>query len=366
MLVLGLFVSIMITGMLSGCTNESKIVQSQNTSNLAQKKIGLVLSIGGKGDKSFNDSSIIGLEKAKQELGITYKAIEPKTLADCRKSLEFLAKENYDLVIGVGYLMQKDLYDVALKYPKVKFAIIDFEYDKIPSNVKCLRFEEHEGSFLAGALAAYISKTKTVGFIGGMDTSKVHRFEGGYIAGAKYVNPKIIVLSNYAGTDATAFNNPDKGKEIALDMISKNADVIYHASGGTGLGVFEACGDKGVKTIGVDINQNYAKPGTVVASVLKRVDIVIFDSIKAIVENSFETGSIEVFGLEEDGVSLTDLYNLTPEETSGLKVEEQEKIQRAKNSIPKEVKEKLKEIREKIISKEIKVPDWQSNGKPKG
>ena len=343
-------------------TDTSKTGDVTPKSNI---KVGIVLSTGGKGDKSFNDAAIEGLELAKKELGIAYKDIQPKNVADDEKSLEFLAKEGYNLVFAVGFMQQEALAKVAPKYPNVKFAIIDSEYgDKTPPNVIGLVFKEHEGSFLAGVLAASMTKTKIVGFVGGMDMALIHRFEGGFQAGVKYIIPDAKILSAYAGTDGSAFNNPDKGKEIALDMISKGADIIYHAAGGTGQGVFEACSTKGIKAIGVDSNQNWVKPGTVIASMLKRVDVAVGNTVKSVADGSYKGGITKVFGLPEDGVALTDLNVLTPEETIGESAEDQKKIKDLKDSIPDEVKTKIEDIKKKIISGEIKVPDWLVEGKP--
>jgi len=331
-------------------------------------KVGIVLSTGGKGDKSFNDSAIAGLEKAKKELGIEYKDIQPKDVADDEKSLEFLAKEGYDLVIAVGFMMGDALAKVAPKYPNTKFAIIDSSYDKPADNIKCLVFKEHEGSYLAGMLAASMSKTDVVGYVGGMDMPLIHRFEGGFTAGVKAVKPNATVLAAYAGTDGGAFNNPAKGKEIALDMISKKADIIYHASGGTGQGVFEAAESKGILAIGVDSNQNWVKPGTIIASMLKKVDIAVFNTVKDVKDNKFKGGKdgMGIFGLKENGVGLTDLTNLTVEESAkDVTADNQKKIKDLKATIPADVKTKIEEAKTKISNGEIKVPDWMIDGKPK-
>lgn len=361
-----MFVSVTL---LSGCTTQ-RGNQQEETGIPDRLKVGIVLSTGGRGDKSFNDAAIVGLEKAKKDIGIDYKDVQPKDVAEDERSLEFLAKGDYDLIFAVGFMMGDALAKVAPKYPEKKFAIIDYSYvdetgkSTTPANVKELVFKEHEGSFLAGALAGMMTKSDVVGFVGGMDMPLIHRFEGGFTAGAKYVNPDATVLVSYAGTDSTAFNNPDRGKEIALDMISKKADIIYHASGGTGQGVFEASEGKAL-AIGVDSNQNWVKPGTVVASMIKRVDVAVYDTIKSVVDGTFKGGTTQVFGLEQNGVGLTDLSELTPEETQDLSEENQEKIRKLKDSIPSDVKKKIDDLKNKIINGEIKVPDWMLEGKPK-
>lgn len=358
-----LLAAFLVTGC-GGGGEQKQATDVKSDETKATKKIGIVLSSGGRGDKSFNDAAIAGLERAKKELGIEYKDIQPKEVAEDEKSLEFLAKEKYDLVIGVGFMMGDALAKVAAKYPESKFAIIDFHYDKgTPKNVVELNFKEHEGSFLAGVLAAMTSKSNTVGFVGGMNMPLIHRFEGGFSQGVKAVKPDAKILVGYAGTDPAAFNNPTKGKEIALDQIAKGADVIYHASGGTGQGVFEAATAKNIYAIGVDSNQNYVKPGFVIASMLKRVDVAVFNTVNNVVQDKYQGGVSSVFGLKEDGVGLTDLNKLTVEETTGVPAEDQSKIQKAKDSISQEAKAKVEEYKNKIISGQLTVEDWIT-GKP--
>lgn len=328
-------------------------------------KIGIVLSEGGKGDKSFNDSAITGLERARKELGITYKDIEILDNSQNKISLEFLAKEKCDLVIGIGYLLRDYLKDTALKYPDVNFVLIDSAYDdETPSNVCSMIFKDNEGSYLAGVLAASMSKTKKVGFIGGMESPLINRFEGGYKAGVESI-PGVELYSSYVATDGSGFNNLDRGREITFDFISKGVDVVYHVAGTTGQGVFDAAAQKGIKAIGVDSNQNWMKPGVVMASMLKGVDIAVYQACESIVEKTFEGGITKVFGLADNGVSLTDLYSLTEEERQGITEKDQVKIQKIKDEIPDEVKERVKQAREDIISGKIEVPDWLVNGKPK-
>ena len=328
-------------------------------------KIGIVLAEGGKGDKSFNDSAVLGLERAKKELGITYKDIEILDNSQNRISLEFLAKDKCDLVIGVGYLIRDYLKETAIKYPNVNFVLIDSAYeDETPSNVCSMIFKDNEGSYLSGVLAAGTSKTKKVGFIGGMESPLIQRFEGGYTAGVASV-PGVQLYSSYVATDGSGFNNLDRGREIAFDFISKGVDVIYHVAGTTGQGVFDAAAQKGIKAIGVDSNQNWIKPGVVMASMLKRVDVAVYEACESVVDGTFVGGRTRVFGLADDGVGLTDLYNLTSEEKEGITQKDQDKIQQLKDSIPEEVKKNVEKAKEGIISGEIEVPDWLETGKPK-
>ncbi|AVX20693.1 basic membrane protein A [Carboxydocella sporoproducens DSM 16521] len=323
-------------------------------------KVGIVLSTGGKGDKSFNDAAIAGLERAKQELGIEYKYIEPKEMASDEEALRFLAENGYDLVIGVGFLMKTSLEKVATEFPDVKFALIDEVVDK--PNVASLTFKEHEGSFLAGVLAAMMSKTGNVGFVGGADFPLIHKFEEGYRQGVEYVNKNfgknVKVQSAYAGTTGEAFNDPVKGKALATTQFNNGADIIYHASGGTGQGVFEAAAEKGKFAIGVDSNQNWIKPGTILASMLKRVDVAVFQVVKDTLDGKFTAGN-KVFGVKEDGVGLTDLRNVEPVEKEGVKNDAAaiKKIEDMKKAIPDDVVKAVNDAKEKIAKGEITVKD---------
>ncbi|MBM7614051.1 BMP family lipoprotein [Alkaliphilus hydrothermalis] len=321
-------------------------------------QVGIVLSTGGKGDKSFNDAAIAGLEKAKEELGIEYKDIEPREMAQDEESLRFLAEQGMDLVIGVGFLMEEPLRTVAQEFPDTKFAIIDAVVDE--KNVASLTFKEHEGSFLAGALAALMTESNTVGFVGGMKIPLIEKFEAGYKHGVEYINEtegkNVNVVSAYAGTTGAAFNDPATGKELTLSHISQGADIVYHASGGTGQGVFEAASEKGKFAIGVDSNQNWMYPGTIIASMLKRVDVAVFDTVKAVKEDTYKAG-LTVFGIDNEGVGLTDLANVTELEKSGVENDEAKiaTMQELKDKITDEVKAKIKEIEDKINSGEIVV-----------
>jgi basic membrane protein A len=272
-------------------------------------KVGLVFDVGGRGDKSFNDSAVRGLERAKADLKAEYDVIEPSDAADRENALRQFASGDYDLVIGVGFMFTDDVNRVAAAFPAKHFACVDYAVDpgkKIPENVVALKFREQEGSFLAGALAALTSKTHTIGFIGGMDVPLIHKFAAGFKAGAAWANPKVKVLSAYAGVTPEAFKDPAKGKELALAQVGEGADIIYHASGSTGLGVFEAARDKHVLAIGVDSDQHDEAPGFILTSVVKGVDEAVFQTIKGGMQGQFKHGVLE-FGLKEKGVDY--VYN---------------------------------------------------------
>jgi basic membrane protein A len=280
----------------------------------ADFRVGMVFDVGGKGDKSFNDSAYEGLLRAARDLSIHVSEFEPGQDADREVGLRKLAARGYDVVIGVGFLFTDAIRSVAGDYPDVRFVLVDGEVAGVP-NVASLVFREQEGSFVVGALAALASETGVLGFVGGMDVSLIQKFEAGYRAGALHVRPGCKVLVGYAGVRPEAFADPVRGKEIALSQIGRGADVVFHASGVTGLGVIEAAREKGVYAIGVDANQNGVAPGTVLTSMIKRVDNAVYREIVAAHRGAFVGGLVE-FGLAEDGVGFAvDEHNrdlLTP------------------------------------------------------
>ncbi len=302
-------------------------------------RVGMVFDVGGKGDKSFNDSAYRGMLHAADELGIEYTEFEPGQDADRETGLRKLAQAGYDVIIGVGFLFSDAIRKVALDYPDVRFACVDYDVrpgEELPPNLAGLKFREEEGSFLVGVLAAMKSETGRIGFIGGMDIPLIHKFEAGYIAGAKYANPAVSVTVAYAGASPQAFADPVKGKELALLQYGRGVDVIYHASGSTGNGVIEAAKEVGKYAIGVDSNQNYMAPGHVLTSMVKRVDNAVYMTIKAAYEGTFQ-GGIREFGLAEDGVGYAiDQYN--------------------ENLITDEMIAAVEDAREQIIIGEIVVP----------
>ncbi|MDQ7841617.1 MAG: BMP family ABC transporter substrate-binding protein [bacterium] len=269
--------------------------------------IGMVYDVGGRGDLSFNDMAYAGLSRAQKEFGakVVTKDLEPAAGGENREELlRLLAGEKYDLIFGIGFLFTDSITRVAKAFPGVKFGIVDGFIDKEP-NVASLLFNEHEGSFLVGAAAALKSKTGKIGFVGGMKIPLIEKFESGYIAGAKFVKPNVVVFSDYAGTTGEAFRDPVKGKELATAQYDRGADIIYHASGGTGIGVFEAASAKKKMAIGVDADQSLTvKPdqrGRVLTSMMKRVDVAVYSTIKSLVGGSFKAG-VQSFGLKEGGV----------------------------------------------------------------
>ncbi len=266
-------------------------------------RVGLVFDVGGRGDKSFNDSAWEGLERARHELGVRTEVIEPSGAEDRESALRLFGASGFDLVIGVGFIFSADVHAVAPAFPRTRYACIDYapQGAPLPTNAAGLGFREEEGSFLVGAAAALLSKTGHVSFVGGMDVPLIHKFEAGFRAGALHVRPSTIVHAAYAGSTPEAFRDPARGKAIAASHIAQGADVLYHASGTTGHGVFEAARERGALAIGVDADQHDEAPGTVVTSMRKRSDAAVVEAIRAACEGRFATGQRSL-GLAEGGV----------------------------------------------------------------
>jgi basic membrane protein A len=263
-------------------------------------KLGMVTDVGGLGDKSFNDSAYAGLRRAKAELGAQIEVLQSKSAADYQPNLTALANENYDDIFAIGFLMNKDLSQVAATFPKQNFAIVDAVVDQ--PNVTSLTFREQDGSFLAGALAARVSKTKTIGYLGGVEIPLLIKFECGFRAGAREVDPNVKVVVKYVGS----FEDVASGKELADVLFNQGADVVYVAAGKSGLGAMgEVRSRSNVYAIGVDSDQDALAPGKILTSVLKRVDIAVYTVAKDIAAKKLPHGHIE-FGLKENGVGLTD------------------------------------------------------------
>lgn len=267
--------------------------------------VGLVFDIGGRGDKSFNDAAYAGLERAQRELGITFTTLETNEGSDREAQLRQLAAGEAKLVFGVGFLFTDDIKGLAREFPDKKFACVDYTVtpgETLPPNLVALKFREEEGSFLVGALAGQLTKTGKVGFVGGMEIPLIRKFQAGYAAGVKAVNPRAQVLVKYAGTTGNAFRDPTKGKELALAEYQAGADLIFHASGSTGLGVFEAARELGRLAIGVDSDQYDEAPGAILTSMVKRVDTAVFETVRELQAGAW-TGGVRDFGLAEKGVS---------------------------------------------------------------
>lgn len=262
-------------------------------------KIGMVTDVGGLGDQSFNDAAYRGLLRLEEEFGVKINVVESAMMTDYVVNLSSLAEQGYDMVWAIGFLMQDALAEVAELYPETKFGMIDsvVGFD----NVSSVTFKEEEGSFLVGVLAGLKSQTGKVGFIGGMEVSLIQKFEVGFVAGVKAVNPQAEVIVGYTG----AFDDPNKGKELALTQFSQGADIVYHASGACGIGVIKAAEEKGLYAIGVDSPQAHLAPEHVLTSMLKRVDNGVYSVSKDLVRGQWEAGHV-VLGLSENGVGYSE------------------------------------------------------------
>jgi basic membrane protein A len=282
------------------------------TAGVAAAEPAIIFDLGGKFDKSFNEAAFNGAERWKAESGGTYKELEMQDEAQREQALRRLAEAGSNPVVMTGFAFGDVLAKVAPDFPDTKFAIIDMVVDQ--PNVKSVVFNEHEGSYLVGMMAALASKSGTVGFIGGMDIPLIRKFGCGYAQGVKAVNPDATVVLNMTGTTPTAWNDPVKGAELAKAQKAQGADVIYAAAGGTGIGVLQTAADEGILSIGVDSNQNYMHPGKVLTSMLKRVDNAVYEAFKEGVD--LKPG-INVMGLANDGVGYAmDEHNaalVTPE-----------------------------------------------------
>ena len=257
----------------------------------------IIFDLGGKFDKSFNEAAFNGAERWAAETGGTYKELEMQDEAQREQALRRLAEAGFNPVVMTGFAFGDVLAKVAPDFPDTKFAIIDMVVDQ--PNVKSVVYNEHEGSYLVGMLAAMASKSGTVGFIGGMDIPLIRKFGCGYAQGVLAVNPDAKIVLNMTGTTPTAWNDPVKGSELTKAQIAQGADVIYAAAGGTGIGVLQTAADEKILSIGVDSNQNYMHPGQVLTSMLKRVDNAVYEAFK---EGVDLTTGFNVMGLANDSV----------------------------------------------------------------
>ena len=298
----------------------------------------IVFDMGGKFDKSFNEAAYNGAEKFKSESGIEYREFEVTNPSQREQAMRNMARRGATVIIAMGFAQAAAVETVAKEFPETKFTLIDMVVD-LP-NVQSVIFKEHEGSFLVGMAAAMASKTGKVGFIGGMDIPLIRKFALGYVEGAKHVNPDIEVYQNMTGTTPSAWNDPTKGGELARSQFDRGADVVYAAAGGTGVGVYQAAKDAGKLAIGVDSNQNYIHPGTMLTSMVKRVDVAVYDAFMT-AKNGTWQGGFKILGLAEDGVGFAiDEYN--------------------RDLVSSDMEMKIEAARQDIISGKISVTDYMS------
>ena len=314
-------------------------VMAMGTALAAEIKPAVVFDMGGKFDKSFNEGVYNGIEAFRKETGIKYLEFEVTNETQREQAIRRMAQKGSDPILGIGFAQAPAIEAVAKEFPNLRFAIIDMVVD-LP-NVQSIVFKEHEGSFLVGVLAADASKTAKVGFVGGMDIPLIRRFACGYVQGVAYQNPKAEVLQNMTGTTPSAWNNPTKGGELAKSQFDRGADVVYAAAGGTGVGVYQAAKDSGKLAIGVDSNQNHLHPGTMLTSMLKRVDIAAYNVFKSAADDVWKAG-IKVLGLAEEGVGWAlDEHN--------------DKL------VTQAMRDNVEAVRKDIIAGKIKVHDYMSD-----
>lgn len=277
-------------------------------------KPAIVFDMGGKFDKSFNEAGYNGAEEFKKKTGIDYMDFEVTQVSQRAQATERMARKGASIVVAMGFAQADAVKAAAMAHPDTKFTIIDMVVD-LP-NVQSVIFREEQGSFLVGIAAAMASKTGKVGFIGGMDIPLIRKFALGYKEGVMHANPKAEVIENMTGTTPSAWNDPTKGGELAQSQFDRGADVIFAAAGGTGIGVYQTAADSKKFAIGVDSNQDYLHPGTMLTSMLKRVDVAVNDAFTSAKDGTWKPG-IKVLGLKENGVGFSvDQWNkdvLTPE-----------------------------------------------------
>ncbi|MHB0951288.1 MAG: BMP family lipoprotein [Allorhizobium sp.] len=309
------------------------------TALAADIKPALVYGTGGQFDKSFNEAAYTGAEKFKAETGIDYRDFEPTGDTQGEQAIRNFASKGYNPVVAVSFAWTSAVEKVAAEFPDTQFVIVDSVVD-LP-NVRSVVYKEEEGSYLVGVLAGMASKTGKVGFIGGMDIPLIRKFECGYEQGARAANPDIQVFQNMTGTTGAAWNDPVRGGELTKNQIDQGADVIYAAAGATGLGVLQTAADNGKLSIGVDSNQNYLHPGSVLTSMIKRVDLAVYNAYADAKGDKFSAG-VQALGVKEDGVGYAlDEHNA--------------------KLITEEMKAAVEKARADIISGAVKVHDYMSD-----
>lgn len=342
--------------LLTSCGSSEEIAQVEETApqeevdqeeaapidDAKSPKVAMITSQGGLGDRSYNDSGFIGLSKAEEELGVEVQVIESADpVGEGEQLLRTAAENGFDLVITLEYSHADPLARVAPDYPDTIFAIVNTTVDT--PNVISVLFKDHEASFLVGALAAQVTTMENnekvnsqpiIGAIGGTQSPGIDKFIVGYQEGAKYINPEVEVISAYSNS----FGDPAKGQELALAMYDQGADIVFQIAGGTGEGVFQAAEDSNHYAVGVDSDQDYIKPGFILTSMIKRVDVAVYDLCSRLVNGTLEAGKSVVYGLAEDGVGLSPM-------------------EYTKEDVPQEFLDTIEELREMIVNGEIVVTD---------
>ncbi|MBS1701509.1 MAG: BMP family ABC transporter substrate-binding protein [Armatimonadetes bacterium] len=330
--------ALLLTGCTGGDSNGSGTSSASSTANNGSTnpsgsalKVAMVFDMGGRGDKSFNDSAYAGLQRAEKEFGFTGRTVDTKAAKDYETNLSTLAEDGNDVIFAIGINQQNAVQAIAPKYPNVHFAIVDAPVDA--PNVRSLLFSEEQGSYLAGFIAGSTTKTGKIGFVGGQKIDLIEKFEAGYKAGALAANPKVVVLP---GKYTESWDDTQAGKENAKALFSDGADIVYHAAGRCGIGVIEAAKETGKFAIGVDGDQDDQAPGHVLTSMIKHVDEAVYQTIKDVKDGKFTPG-IKVYDLKVNGVGLSDMKY-------------------TKDIIGADTLKKLDQVKQDIIDGKIKVP----------
>jgi basic membrane protein A len=329
----------------TGGASESGSEGTTSSTDASGVRAAIVTDVGGLGDQSFNDSANAGLERAISEMGAEGNVLESGTPTDYVNNLTQLAQNGFSPIFAVGFLMTDAVTEVSPQFPDQSFAIVDSVVDQ--PNVASLTFREEQGSYLAGVVAGLMTQEDTeyttpddttVGFLGGLEGPLIKKFEAGYTAGVESVCPDCEVLVEYAGTTPDAFNDPAAGQEISLRLNDNGADIVYHASGATGAGLFEAANDRQFFAIGVDSDQAALNPGVpILTSMLKRVDNAVFQTIEAFANDEYPGGEIQTFGLAEEGIGLAPFGEF-------------------EDMVPAEVTDAVDQARQDIIDGNVEVP----------
>lgn len=325
-----------------GCGGGDNSTDKDSTSTDGGEKqisVTMVTDTGGVSDQSFNQSAWEGLQRAEKELNVKASYKESTQDADYVPNLETVLDDGNDLIWGIGYKLEAAIFDAAESNPDQKYGIIDYSYEddgkETPENVMCVMFNDEHSSFLVGYIAAQMTETDKVGFVGGIEGPVIDRFDYGYQAGVEYANEEsgknVEVLRQYA----ESFGDAAKGKAIALQMYQQGADIVFHAAGNVGTGVIEAAKEQEKYAIGVDRDQNELAPENVITSAIKRVDLGTYNGTKDVIDNKFKGGETVRYGLEDGAVDIAPTSD---------------------KLVPKEVLEKVEELKKKIISGEIKIP----------
>ncbi|TXG01189.1 BMP family lipoprotein [Massilia arenae] len=305
---------------------------------IAQPKLGMVYDAGGKFDKSFNQSAFEGLQRFSKETGVKVFEVQANSDTQAEQVMRGLARKKVDMIAAIGFSQTQAVQKVAREFPNVRFVLIDSVAQG--ANIESVMFKEQEGSYLVGVAAAMASKSKKLGFVGGMDIPLIRAFACGYNQGAKAQAPKIEIIQNMVGTTAAAWNDPAKGGELARAQFARGVDVVFAVAGGSGMGTLQAAKEQGKLAIGVDSNQNYLHPGTMLTSMIKRVDVAVYDSFMGVKNGTWKSG-VHYKGLKEGGVDwVLDKDN--------------------RKVVTPEIEKRVNAVRTDIINGKIKVIDYRA------